>query len=252
MSRTEQALAAARGKLIEQLHLAEHDGASYSPTLLIPGRKVRAGALPKSRLTRLTLWSYRGRVRLEGSAANGKPLIDTGPTTATRPAGRQRAPRPVLVDYPAGKSFHPLSTWGGSLVRLPCRLSGTFFESWGPASPAQWTALIREALACHLFRLDGRQWVDGIDALRLVSTRHMLPAQEEMNLWVNPKTYLPVRTRWNHSPLPWNRGGVIDFTWLPPTPANLAKLRVSVPAGLPAVRLPRGSKLALAVGSAAG
>lgn len=253
MSRTEQALAASRGKLIEQLRLAEHDGAFYSPALLIPGSNARAGALPKSRLTRLTLWSYHGRVRLQGSAANGKPLIDTGPTIATRPAGRQPAPRTVLVDYPAGKSFHPLNTWGGgSLVQLPCRLSGTLFESWGPVGQAQWTALIREALTCHLFRLDGRQQVDGTDALRLVSTRHMLPAREKMNLWVNPKTYLPVRTQWNHSPLPWNRGGTIDFTWLPPTPANLANLRVSVPAGLAAVRLPRGSKLALAVGSAAG
>lgn len=252
MSRTERALGAAAGKLVEQLRLAEHAGAFYTPTLLTPGRTVGAGALPKSRLTRLTLWSYHGRVRLEGSAANGKLLIDTGPTTATRPAGRQPASRRVLVDYPAGKSFHPVGKWGDSLVRLSCRLSGSLLESWGPASPAQSTALIREALGCHLFRLDGRQRVDGIDAVRLVSTRHMLPASEQMDLWVNPRTYLPVRVQWNQSPLPWNRGGVIDFTWLPPTPANLAKLRVSVPAGLPAVRLPRGSKLGLAVGSPAG
>ena len=251
MNRTEQALGTAGGRLIEQLRLAEHDGGFYTPTLLTPGGKFGAGALPKSRLTRLTLWSYHGRVRLEGSAANGKPLIDTGPTTATRPAGRQPASRSVLVDHPAGKSFHPIRTWGGSLGRLSCRLSG-ILESWGPASPAQWTALIREARSFHLFRLDGRQRVDGIEALRLVSTRHMLPASEQLDLWVNTKTYLPVRVQWNHSPLPWNRGGVIDFTWLPPTPANLAKLRVSVPARLSAVRLPRGSELGLAVGSPAG
>jgi DNA-directed RNA polymerase specialized sigma24 family protein len=42
-------------------------------------------------------------------------------------------------------------------------------------------------------------------------------------------------------------GGVLDFSWLPPTPANLAKLRVPVPAGLQPVRLPRGTEFALVV-----
>jgi hypothetical protein len=51
-------------------------------------------------------------------------------------------------------------------------------------------------------------------------------------LWVNAQTYLPIR-------LVIGVGGggqgiaVQDFRYLPPTPANLARLRVPIPAGYP-------------------
>jgi hypothetical protein len=52
-------------------------------------------------------------------------------------------------------------------------------------------------------------------------------------LWVSRSTYLPVQMRWS-----WPRGHGLprgsltgDFTWLPPTRANLAALRVTIPPG---------------------
>jgi hypothetical protein len=59
--------------------------------------------------------------------------------------------------------------------------------------------------------------VDGVDAIKMTGSAGQL------TLWVNPTTYLPVR--FTVGPLQ------NDFQWLRPTPANLALLRVPVPAG---------------------
>jgi hypothetical protein len=47
-------------------------------------------------------------------------------------------------------------------------------------------------------------------------------------MWVNATTYLPMRdyTRWSNG-----QQSVFDYVFLPPTPANLAKLRPVIPAG---------------------
>jgi hypothetical protein len=53
------------------------------------------------------------------------------------------------------------------------------------------------------------------------------PRLLRIDTWVDPLTYLPVRTR-SDSGFGWS---VADTTWLPRTPANIAKTRLVVPRG---------------------
>jgi hypothetical protein len=62
-----------------------------------------------------------------------------------------------------------------------------------------------------------------------------------VTLWVNATTFLPVRVTVSGWLIPGRT--TTDFGWLKPTPANLAMLRVKVPAGLHEVQLPAGSLL---------
>jgi hypothetical protein len=121
----------------------------------------------------------------------------------------------------------------------------------GGETPAQLTTLISKALSCDLFRAGGHQIVDGVDALRLAATPRLLrqlhgeasDAGPGLTLWVNAKTFLPVR-------LVLSPTGHSDFGWLKPTAANLATLQVNVPAGLRQVRLPVGATVAWAASTA--
>ena len=65
--------------------------------------------------------------------------------------------------------------------------------------------------------MTGHQVVGGIDAITITGSSGRL------TLLVNPATYLPVQL--SIGPLQ------MHFQWLPPIPANLAELKVAVPAG---------------------
>ena len=245
--RTEGALlAAAQGGAIERIDvtrrrenlevvLAEHHG---DATVLqnVPG--LTAG--------RTVFWWYRGRHRAQALTADGRPLFDLG---TAGPAAQRRRGRYVLVDYPAKTWLRDFSL-AAQPVPLPYQSrKGSCPELIDPeatvsAAPTVWTALIRNALACGVFRLDGRQWVGGTHTIKIVSTarlmRHVaLFAPISGTLWVDPATFLPVMVRWA-----WPHGTLAaTFRWLPPTRANLAALSVGVPSGFRPVRLPRGTGL---------
>ena len=96
-----------------------------------------------------------------------------------------------------------------------------------PRSPAEpWTWLAGSAF-------------DGVEAIELTS-RPDSPISE--TIWVSPGTYLPVRVVIRSAPAARGRARrgprqTADFTWLPPTTQNLAKLTVPIPAGFRQVRL---------------
>jgi hypothetical protein len=81
----------------------------------------------------------------------------------------------------------------------------------------------------------GRQTVDGTEAIELKS-RPGSPIFE--TIWVSPQTYLPVRVVVSSAPGAPTVRQTANFTWLPPTAQNLAKLTVPVPAGFRKVSLP--------------
>ena len=83
-------------------------------------------------------------------------------------------------------------------------------------------------MSCGLFRLDGRQQVDGVEAIKLVSVpQRSLPARE--TVWVNAATYLPVRVNAGWVPSHGPRSVITyDYRWLPPTKANLATWHAAV------------------------
>jgi hypothetical protein len=154
----------------------------------------------------LVTWSYRGTWKVSAFTATGQRVFDTRTTGA---AGRGKAT--VAVIYRD-------TTWWRATYRAvqpaPSCGSGITIGSGG------WPAYIRHALGCGEFTQDGRQRVDGIDAIKL--TGRGLGA-----LWVNPATYLPVRALLAFGP----EQSQTDFRWLSPTPANLAQLSAPVPAG---------------------
>jgi hypothetical protein len=112
-------------------------------------------------------------------------------------------------------------------------------------SLADVTANIREALACGTLAYEGTQYVDGIDALKLVSvqTARLSPATDAAGatvtrtLWVDPDTYLPVRMA-TTTTSPEILGMTWEIQWLPPTSANLALLTVPIPPGFTRVAPP--------------
>jgi hypothetical protein len=89
-----------------------------------------------------------------------------------------------------------------------------------------WQSFIRQELSCGADTVGGRQRVDGIDAIKLSASGVVL--------WIDPGTYLPVRLE---GPRPG--AGVTDFSWYRATPASLAKLKMTVPAGFRRVAPPR-------------
>jgi hypothetical protein len=108
--------------------------------------------------------------------------------------------------------------------------------------PGTLTSDIREALSHGQLTRDGTEDINGVKAIKLVAVVTKLQASGQFafagrtTLWVNPATYLPVRI---HTDLTVTLGhgqtthivGTRDISWLPPTSANLADLRVPIPAG---------------------
>jgi hypothetical protein len=93
-----------------------------------------------------------------------------------------------------------------------------------------WAAQVRHLLGCRLYTVAGRQILDGIDAIELVPTAaDRLAGVAGATIWVNPSTYLPGRILIVTSgPRTWLQ---YDFRWLPPRRADLAELRIRIPAG---------------------
>jgi hypothetical protein len=89
-------------------------------------------------------------------------------------------------------------------------------------------ASISKALSCKLFVLDGRQQVNGVNAIRL-TFRPPLGLRIAETLWVDPSTYLPVRAS-VHFLGAHGQGSLLiqDYQWLPPTRANLAALHAAI------------------------
>jgi hypothetical protein len=66
--------------------------------------------------------------------------------------------------------------------------------------------------------------INGIDTIKITGT------SGPFTFWVNPVNYLPVRANLGQRQT--------DFRWLPASPANLARLKVTVPAGFRRVPAP--------------
>jgi hypothetical protein len=110
----------------------------------------------------------------EEGAATGQRVLDAGSTTV---AGEMTT---VAVNYRDGTWWR--ATSAASTGSTPPRCTpGMAIGSGG------WPAFIRLELRCGEYVVDGRQWVDGMSAIK-IAQRHGLAV-----LWLNPATYLPVR-----------------------------------------------------------
>jgi hypothetical protein len=113
----------------------------------------------------------------------------------------------------------------------------------GPANAAAQTAQAnRDKVANGKATVVGRELVDGAETLHLHEVIHPhfptstsfppginppQPPAFKVDTWVDPLTYLTVQSRFG----PPGPGSVTSVTWLPRTPANIAKTKVVIPVG---------------------
>jgi|HubBroStandDraft_6_1064221.scaffolds.fasta_scaffold77488_3 hypothetical protein len=232
-SRTQQALAAeaAKGRAIEEI-LTSGRHVTFGFTVLNTalskeknpvGSAVMPGVLAGVSAQRMVTWFYRDRILYEGFSAAGTQVFNSTFNVVTTRSGRQ-VTKVYGAAYPARTRWRiNLGGQNGSLPRLTCQTA----VGIAPLG-SSWRAALSKAVSCGLFRLDGRQRVDGVDALKIVSKPgDGLPARE--TIWVDPVTYLPVRVSVAFPAAHGPRGLLVyDYRWLTPTQGNLAALRAAV------------------------
>jgi hypothetical protein len=238
VSRTERALTAAeQGRVIQEAHVALQGGRfAMSPNARFIAEAPRA-----------VFWSYLGQFRDEGLTAAGMAVYNANAIYV--PAGQQRTVQATGVEY----RFH---RWWRVTVHVHLGLSPSPRECARVYLPPpmgiqiNWPVEIRRALSCARYRVAGRQWVDGIHAIKIVSVAPAkvpaapakVPALAAGNstqtFWVDPATYLPVRALWAWSPVHGEPSSRMtgDFRWLTATRAHLSALHVTVPSGFRRVR----------------
>jgi hypothetical protein len=86
---------------------------------------------------------------------------------------------------------------------------------------------LRESIANGTLTVVGKTVIDGQTVLELTTRAKDASKGSAETWWVNPATWLPVRTLTVNSAVSIQ----VDYGFLPPTPANLAKLKVPIPAG---------------------
>lgn len=181
---------------------------------------------------RIEAWQWEGRSRQRWESSAGQPIFDG--------SARPEDGRGVLISV-----HYPSRDWTSSVVPSselprPSGANGTRCEEdflspfpSGQATAAGWKQIIQAGLACGMFTAGGRQWVDGVDAIKLIGHKQAAGA----TIWVDPSSYLPVRLTGRVQLVAGgtekqNTGTLtIDFRWLPPTRANLKELTVPIPPG---------------------
>jgi hypothetical protein len=194
-------------------------------------------------------WSYGGQWRSVTYSRPGHPVYDEGSSSSSgdtlvsylthawaRQPGLGRTPGAAGsgssgCEPPPGAPLPVLFGYGlpGAGV-APGEIAGV---GLGSALPSTVARALRTAVSCGTLAVAGQQRVDGIEAIELAS-RPASPISE--TIWVSPGTYLPVRVV-VRSGLGQPVRQSADFTWLPPTAQNLARLAVPVPAGFRHVSL---------------
>lgn len=191
-------------------------------------------------------WAYGPRNRFEELTESGEPFLAVGTALA---GGKLTS---VYVTYYDRK-------WSLSPESIPasaCSRTGAL-EMAGPSVLASnWPAFIRATLTCGAATETGHVRISGVETLKIAGSpvTVKLPLGEaravrekwerdRWTLYVNPKTYLPVRVSGSGytfgGPAPSTYStSVTDIQWLRPTAANIAKALVTIPAGFRQVSSP--------------
>ena len=184
-------------------------------------------------------WQFGRRARDLIETPTGQPVTDI----MQRAEGRSLVL--TIIDYQN-------RTWTSTTIQPDQQLtpternslcSGNVVGLFGRDSrtAANWRHIIETGLKCGAFTVAGRQRVDGVDAIKLAGHKTV----PDTTIWVDPSTYLPVRLV-SHEQAPRLAGNgtttvtlTVDFRWLAPTRANLAKLTAPIPAGFHKVKWPQ-------------
>lgn len=182
---------------------------------------ITAGGATSPWLTAYMLrWSYQDNQKTSAYSPSGQHVFDVGIS-----AGNGTATQTAVIYVNRTwwtTSMSPAGPASGSPSGSPGCTAGSIKLNSGAGSG--WPAFIQSQLSCGAYQVVGRQVVDGIDAIKISGQGRPL------TLFVDPATYLPIQL--DIGP------GQIDFTWLQPTAANLAQLKLSIPAGFRQVSPP--------------
>jgi len=192
-------------------------------------------AIPHGRPTEvrasvIQTWSRGLLERVEVVTGTGKPAL--GMQIDTRPGKSIQ----TTVSYPK-------RVWWRGTYQPPAAPKSELGCTLGQIdrTPAQWAREVRKLLSCGA-AVAGHERVDGVNAikLRLSSSCHRACASASDQrrcqpqrvgwtggLWANASTYLPVRLVSHGQRYRFQ----VDFRWLAPSAANLARLHQPIPAG---------------------
>ncbi len=152
------------------------------------------------------------------------------------------------TDLSSGKSVqtmvsYPQRVWWRGTYDAPTNATPKLACTLGEIdrTPAQWTREVRKLLSCGA-AVAGHERVDGVNAIKLKLNSSYKRACAASNfqskcqpqpvgwtgvMWANASTYLPVRLISHGQRYSFQ----LDFRWLAPNAANLARLRQPIPAG---------------------
>jgi hypothetical protein len=137
-----------------------------------------------------------------------------------------------------------------------CSTNSALSMGGPPVPTSHWSAFINATLACGAAKVTGHVRIGGMETTKITGTPvkvRLSPryakvvyqkwARATWTLYVNPKTYLPVRiyssTQTFGGPAASTRfASVTDVRWLPPTAANVAKTLITIPPGFHRVNSP--------------
>ncbi|MGH3158772.1 MAG: hypothetical protein ACRDNF_19670 [Streptosporangiaceae bacterium] len=178
----------------------------------------RSAASPSERVGSVVRWSYQGTSKISAYSPAGQLVFATRVAIPAKGPGSATA-----VLYRESTWWHAQLSASMDASHAPpaCSHAGVQLGGGG------WPAYIRGELHCGGFTLDGRQRVDGVDAMKMTGDHGTL------TLWVNLTTYLPVRVI-----LAGPGQGQTDFRWLTPTATGLAQLNLQIPAHFRQVTAP--------------
>jgi len=156
-------------------------------------------------------------------------------------AGQQVHVRSVLVPgNPADKSDteYIYTEPSGAKATLPTKTEIVFVQ-YGNRTWSDTTALVatqtaaaslqelRETIATGDFTAARKTELNGKTVLELTSHYKDAGKESEQTVWVDPATYLPVRTLSDGAGVKIQ----VDYGFLPPTPASMAELKATIPPG---------------------
>jgi len=230
---------AARGPVQTTAYVVSRVTSALAATNTI-GYSTSSFSGPAAKTTRLANriaeWDYGDLGRQFIESQSGQPLFDT----SARPQGGGWQIRSVsypardysdvtvthaAVSFPVGQIYEPSADL--------CTSGVLTLGNARTKTAADWAAIIANGLKCGAFTTDGRQWVDGVDAIKLIGHR----TASQTTIWVDPGSYLPVRMTDEVHVMFWRTAKqstatlTIDFRWLAPTKANLRQLTAPIPAG---------------------
>jgi len=139
-----------------------------------------------------------------------------------------------------------------------CSTSARLAMGGPPIATNHWSSFINATLACGAASVTGHVWINGQETTKITGRPVTVRLQQgyakavgekrarvEWVLYVNPRTYLPVRIIGSTATLGGPRAStkdasVTDVRWLKPTTANIAKATITIPPGFQQVGSPAG------------